>query len=187
MKFKLNQGQIILLFLPFILGCIILEFHYPLSFAIANVLSVLSLGLIVSYQTYLVLSFNRLSDKKSTLFKINAYIPFAFFCWYFFYIFYFTIVKTIVPHDGFVEGPLRTSNFNLKSWIILFFVIHATVTFYVINNSFVAVTINKLIDVKKQEEFRMLFLNPLKKLTWIALSVFIGILVLSSIYTIVKS
>ncbi|WP_147425757.1 hypothetical protein [Mucilaginibacter gracilis] len=89
-------------------------------------------------------------------------------------ILYFTI---ITPHSGFVEGPLKKTDFNLKSWIIMGFIIHGCITYYLVNNLFVAAAIKKLTDKDTKAKFNTEFLVPIKRLIRLTLVIVIGALI----------
>lgn len=192
MHIKLNTWQTFVLFLPFIAAFALstIQNHandgFQINFAIANFLSVLGLTTIVSYQVLLVLGFIRRCGIKSILFKWNALVPLVFFGLYFLYVIYFTFISPEYYHHKSSTGPMPKAAFRASGWVILFFLIHAFITFYFINNQFVAREINRIASVDEQNQLRDDFLLPMKRLTKASVWLIAAFIFLTTVMDIVN-
>ncbi|BAU52142.1 hypothetical protein MgSA37_00292 [Mucilaginibacter gotjawali] len=192
MSIKLNFWQTILLFLPFSIGFLLIGLPYASLYghqtiaAMANFLFLVSISMAILYQTYLVLGFNSISGIKSTIFKLNAIIPAVFMTIYLVYVGYFTFLHLTFHNPKYNTGPMRKADLTGSTLIIFLFLIHAFITFYFINNIFVANKIKTIHDADQQQKLRSDFSIPLKKLTKISIWV-VGILfILSTTIDIIR-
>ena len=183
MKIRLNTWQTLALFLPSVLGCIVtvlplesLHVHET-RFAIENLLLLFNILIVICYQTNLAFGFNRASSIESKLFKWNALIPLVFIALYFVFVIYLTFNRPIVHCHKNMAGPMIIANFDWSSWIVLLLIIHAFITFYFINNWFVAKKIKAIADTAEREKLGIDFLIPIKRLTKISLWL-IGVFIL---------
>ncbi|MCO5950433.1 hypothetical protein [Mucilaginibacter flavidus] len=192
MHIKLNTWQTFALFLPFIAGFALLNIPNPAkdnfqtNFAVANFLSVLGLTIIISYQALLVLGFIRWCGIKSTLFKWNTLIPLSFFVLYLLYVIYFTFINPEYYNHQYNLGPLRKAGFRASGWVILFFLIHAFITFYFINNQIVAREINGVTNADEQDQLKDHFLLPMKRLTKASVWLIAAFIFLTTVMDIIK-
>ncbi|MEO6980745.1 MAG: hypothetical protein ABI113_20290 [Mucilaginibacter sp.] len=171
MHIKLNTWQTFALFLPFVAAFALWNFpdsvkdNSQTHFATANFLYMLGLVIIVLYQTSLALGFTNRCGIKSILFKGNALMPLLFLILYLLYVIYFTFISPEYYIHKYNSGPMRTATFKVSAWVILFFLVHAFITFFFINNQFVARKINVLTNAAEQDQLKDDFLLPMKRLT----------------------
>lgn len=136
MSLKLKYWQLPVLFIPFIAGSIIEDWPqsdneaYLRTSATANFLFVLNTCVLIYYQTYFALGFNRVSTKKSNIFKWNALVPVFFFTAYLLMVVYSTFIKAVVHQNKHFRGPIQKADFNPTTWVIFVFIIHALITFF---------------------------------------------------------
>jgi hypothetical protein len=192
MSIKLNFWQTIALFLPFSMGFVLFELphstlyeHQTLA-ALANFLFLVSIFIVILYQTHLVLRFNYTSGFRSVIFKLNAIIPVIFITLYFVYVCYFTFLHPTFHNPHYNTGPIRKADLNGSSLVIVVFLIHAFITFYFINNLFVANKIKTITDVGQQQKLKSDFLIPLKRLTKISIWAAGSLIILSTILDIIR-
>jgi hypothetical protein len=185
MKIRLNYWQVFLLFLPAIAGFTIFNFpHTQTNFRIVDFLFVLNICLAACYQSYLTIGFNKTKTNLSKWFLINSYVPVVFNIAYMLYSSYFTFIK---PHyTNFKVEPIKRISYNSTTLIILFFLLHAAITFFIVNNQYVSTEIKKVVDVDEQENLRLTFLNPMKQLVKVSWIVIIGGFASSVIIDIVR-
>jgi len=192
MNFKLNFWQTLALFLPFILGFIILDlphsnlYSYQTNFAIANFLTVINVFILIYYQTHLVLTFNSRLAIQSDIIKWNSYISSLFITLYLIYVVYLTFVGHSFHNPKYIPGPIRKVDFTIASWFIALFLMHAFITFYFVNNRFIAKRTQITQDVVEKEQLKSDFLIPMKRLIKISIWVFAVMIVLSTITDIFK-
>ena len=192
MHIKLNTWQTFALFLPFVAAFALsnvpnaADNNFQINFAVANFLSVLGLAVIISYQALLALGFIKRCSIKSNLFKWNALIPLLFFALYLLYVIYFTFISPEYYQHKYNLGPLRKAGFRASGWVILFFLVHAFVTFYFINNQFVARKIKALNNVDGQKQLQDDFLFPMKRLTKASVWLIAAFIFLTTVMDIIK-
>lgn len=189
-SFKLNYWQALLLFIPGIAGHVLPEFldngagAYRRNFAIGNLSAVFNLLIIISYQAYLVVNFNRVSPKKSKLFVINALIPAIFFFIYFLYMLYPTFVQPL--GEDLQIGPMKMAYLHGMTLIITIFLIHASITFLIINILFIKKQIERIQDPTEQLFLKDNFLKPVKIIVKTSVTVFAALIVVGVIVDLVK-
>ncbi len=189
MHLKLNYWQVSLLFIPFFIGCLLLMFsssdrhHYELNFLIANFLSLITMFLVICYQSYLAITFANEYASKAVLFKINTLIPVVFLSLYLIYVVYVSFIKPI--HGHIYTGPIRKSELKGSNLITLLFLLHAAISFLFVNNQFVSNQIKKIQDDNKREILKRNFLGPMK--TTVRTTIYLAIisLIVSTIIDIV--
>ena len=191
MHIKLNTWQTFALFLPFVAGFTLSNIpnandDFQMNFAVANFLSVLGLVTIISYQALLVLGFIKQCGFKSILFKWNALIPLLFFGLYLLYVIYFTFISPEHYHLKNSTGPMPNATFRASGWVILFFLVHAFITFYFINNQFVARGITRVTNVDEQDQLKDDFLLPMKRLTKASVWLIAAFIFLTTVMDIVR-
>ncbi|WP_295793130.1 hypothetical protein [Mucilaginibacter sp.] len=192
MHIKLNTWQTFALFLPFIAGFALLNIpnsakdSFQTNFAVANFLSVLGLATIISYQALLALGFTRRCGIKSILFKWNALISLSFFVLYLLYVIFFTFISPEYYHHRNNTGPMPKAAFRTSGWVILFFLVHAFITFYFINNQFVAKKIDGLTNADEQDQLKDDFLLPMKRLTKASVWLIAAFVFLTTVMDIIK-
>jgi len=192
MHIKLNTGQTFALFLPFVAAFALSNVpnaandNLQTNFAIANFLSVLGLTVIISYQASLALGFTNRCNTKSILFKWNALIPLLFIALYLLYVIYFTFINPEYYQHKNNYGPLRKADFRASGWVILFFLVHAFITFYFINNQFVARKINGVTNADEQDLLKEDFLLPMKRLTKASVWLIAAFIFLTTVMDIIK-
>jgi len=176
------------LFLPSILGCVILSLlgsgfaTYEKRLAITNLLLIFNIVIVVGYQAHLSLGFIRASLIKSKLFKWNTLIPVIFFACYFVYVFCLTANGSTHQHPRSTPGPMIVAKYNWSSWLIQLLLIHAFINFYFINNMFVAKTIREKRDSAEQQKLTADFLIPMRTLVktsiWIIILSFLVFIII---------
>ncbi|MEP6613462.1 MAG: hypothetical protein ABJA76_16290 [Mucilaginibacter sp.] len=181
-----------LLFLPGVIGNIILSLPhsdltaYQTHFAISNFLTTLNVTIVVIYQAYLVISFNKVSGVDSGFLKWNTWIPVIFTSIYLLYVIWGTFVKPVYHNPHYNAGPLRKSQLHGSALIILLFLLHAFITFYFINNQFVSRKIKLITDEVKQEKLKVGFLIALKRLTKISIWVIGGLILMGLVMDMIN-
>jgi hypothetical protein len=192
MHIKLNTWQTFALFLPFVASFVLSNVSNPAkdnlqtNFAVANFLSVLGLTIIISYQALLALGFTGQCGIRSTLFKWNVLIPLLFFTVYLLYVIYRTFINPEYYHHKYTAEPLRKADFSVSGWVILFFLVHAFITFYFINNQFVARKINGVTNADEQDQLKDDFLLPMKRLTKASVWLIAAFVFLTTVMDIVR-
>jgi len=189
MHLKLNYWQVSLLFIPFFIGCLLLTFssngrhHYELNFLIANLLSLITMLLVIGYQSYLAITFANRQTPNAILFKANALIPVVFFLLYLIYVVYISFIKPIHGHIN--TGPIRKSELKGSNLIILLFLAHAAICFLFVNNQFVSYQIKKIRDDGEREVLKSIFLGPMK--TTVRTTIYLAIIsiVISTVIDII--
>jgi len=187
MKIRLNYWQLILLFLPAVVGFAISDLLPTTqgSFRIVNFLLNLNICLAVCYQAYLVINFNNSRPNRSEWLNFNAYIPVVFNLGYLVDIFYFTFIKPY--HTNLNIAPGKRIHYNQTSTIlILIFLLHTAITYFIINNLYVSTQIKKLLNPDEQEKLRLTFLNPIRQLVKMSLIVIAGCIIISVIFDIIR-
>jgi NADH:ubiquinone oxidoreductase subunit 5 (subunit L)/multisubunit Na+/H+ antiporter MnhA subunit len=187
MKIRLNYWQLILLFLPIILGMQV--FHIPLNVQITyrsylrmfNIISSADICFIVCYQAYLAISFNNSRLNKPAWFNVNALIPVFFNIAYFFYVISLTFKTPTVTTHQQTSGPMPIAHYSLFSMAMVILLVHALITFLFINTPFVSRQIIKIDDSDEQARLREDYLNPMKKLLRMSMIVFAVGVILSII------
>jgi hypothetical protein len=190
MSIKLNFWQTLALFIPFIVSFLLIDlqhtslYNYRTVVAVANFLLVLSVFIVILYQTYLVLEFNVKSGIKSTILKLNALIPLIFIAFYLIYIGYSTFLQP--TFHNYNNGPIKKVDLTCSAWVILLFLIHAFITFYFINTLFVSNKIKAVTDADQQQKLRSDFSTPIRRLTKTSIWVMVAILIISIVIDIIR-
>lgn len=187
MKLRFNYWQLFLLFLPFIIGFQL--FHVPYTSPRVYNIAVTSLNLlfnispcfIIGYQSYLVITFNK-TINGARWFTINAFIPVIFTLVYFTYVVTITILRP--PHLNSRLGPIEQTNWGFVPNAIEIFLLHAIITFFVVNNIYVSRQIKKIPDDVLRDQLSFDFFRPMKKLKNMSYIVIAGILILSIVIDI---
>ncbi len=192
MRIKLNFWQTLSLFLPIVIGFIIIDIphatfadHSMNVLAIANFLFVINCCMVILYQTILALRFNYISGVKSNLFKWNALIPAIFISMYFLYVFYLTINSPTYHSPRYNNGPIRITQYDTMGLLIELFLLHSFITFYFINNAFVSRQIKTIKNDSEQEHLRSEFLIPMRRLVKISIWVIGTLLLLSTVMDVI--
>ena len=152
MRIRLNFWQTLLLFLPCVIGIVIISLtryglpDYKFHFAIVNLLYVINIALVILYQAYLVITFGEACPMKSKVFKWNAYIPAIFILIYLMYVIWGTFINSDYNNRYYNAGPLHKSQLHGSSLMVLIFLLHAFITFYFVNNQFVSRKIKLITD-----------------------------------------
>jgi hypothetical protein len=190
MKLRLNYWQLIALFSPFILviGCTFMPNHIRAKYYINTELICLLLCIVfllaISYQTYLVISFNK--KIKGTIWIIINNVPpvlLTFFC---------TYGCALLLTEDFngkksPDGPTSGSDFWLVKMIVGILFIHELITFFVVNNLYVSAKIEKVKDSLLRQKLSDDFWEPMKKLLIISILSTAGSFVLAIVAVIIKS
>jgi hypothetical protein len=184
MKIKLNHWQTFILFIPFLVGCIVLDLPhtdlhaYHKHFLISNFLTVLNILIALSYQAYIVINFNDNVLNKSRVYVANALVPVIFYSLYLLYIIYFTFISPVMNSHN-APGPLRLKQINIGGIFVLLFTLHAAITFFFINNNFMSKRIKMTSNVTEQETLKMNYLIPMRNLIRVSIFALCLALVLS--------
>jgi hypothetical protein len=187
MKLRLNYWQTCLLLLPFVAGHILLDStnnnvqnptfrHY---FKVANLLTVFNIVILVSYQAHLITGFNN-RLKKYRLVTFNTLIPVAFFSSYLIYVIYYTIINP-VAEQSIDFGPVNKSHLNSFSFILLSFLVHSLITFFLLNNYFAATVSKKIENDILRNELNIDYYNYLKMLRKVTLLVLLSYTLISAL------
>jgi hypothetical protein len=190
MKIKLNYWQTSILFIPFLVGCIIsdlphTDLHaYHKHFLISNFLTVLNILIALSYQAYSVISFNNNVLNKSRIYVANALTPVIFYFLYLLYIIYHTFINPVMNSHN-APGPLRLQQINIGGIFILLFTFHAAITFFFISNNFISKRIKMISSVTEQEILKMNYLIPMRNLVRVSIFVFLLAIAISIIIDLV--
>jgi anaerobic C4-dicarboxylate transporter len=193
MHIRLKLWQVLLLFLPGVTAVVFLwfpdegPFGYRVSFPLANLLMVLSVALVVTYQAYLAIRFDGSQTGKLTLFRINAGIPAVFTIVYLLNVAWATVTKINRVSSQYKAGPMHIAQYHTSAWIFLFLLIHAFVTFYFVNNQFVSRSIRSNADEQRRETLEKEFLTPMKVLTKVSIYVNCSIIVLEFLIDIIRA
>lgn len=190
MSRTLTPWQSYLLFIPLVISTIINIiphqnlYHSQISFAIGNVLLILTLCLVLSYQA--ILAFTCLEQVgKELIFKVYVLIPVVFFWIYLFYICYKTFMSNNIHNPKFVHGPVRIASMNLSGWLILIMLIYGLINFLFINNAYVLNRIKKQKNIEQQEYIKSNYWLPMRKFVRNTVWVSAGLMLLSIIIDIV--
>ena len=119
-------------------------------------------------------------NKKSYLFLINGFVPMIFWvtaCLWLLYCLPLYLKIGPTKQDMTPDNPLI---FN----IIIGFLIHYLLTFFVINKLFVRFELKKIIDTNQVQELWTEFYSPINKMIISSSIIFLMILVYSFIYFI---
>jgi len=190
MKLRLNYWQLIALFSPFILviGCTFIPNHIRAKYYINTELMCLLLCIVfllaISYQTYLVISFNK-KIKGSIWIIVNNVPPVLLIlvCVFGFAV----LVKDDFTGKNSPDGPTSGSNFWLAKMLIGILFIHELITFFLINNLYVSAKIEKVKDSLLRQKLSDDFWEPMKKLLIISILGSAGSFVLAIVAVIIKS
>jgi hypothetical protein len=190
MKLRLNYWQLIALFSPFILviGCTFMPNHVRAKYYINTELICLLLCIVfllaISYQTYLVISFNK-KIKGSIWIIINNVPPVLLIlvCVFGFAI----LVKDDFTGKNLPDGPTSKSDFWLGKMLVGILFIHELITFFVVNNLYVSAKIEKVKDSLLRQKLSDDFWEPMKKLLIISILSTAGSFVLAIVAVIIKS
>lgn len=175
----------IFIFLPILL--IVIFYNIPLyenglSFGLRQAILFFvfefTLALLYFFQIYLGFRFYKRINKKSYFFIINGSIPMIFWlaaCLWLLYCLPIYLKMVPTRQDMTPDNPL---SFN----IIIAFLIHYVLTFFVINKLFVRFELNKVNDPKQAQELRNEFYSPINKMIISSSIVFLLILIYSFIY-----
>ena len=177
----------ILIFLPILLVVIFYNIplyenglSYGLRQAILFFVFEFTLALLYFFQIYLGIRFYKQINKKSYLFLINGFVPMIFWvtaCLWLLYCLPLYLKIGPTKQDMTPDNPL---GFNL----ILAFLIHYLVTFFVINKLFVRFELKKINDPNQEQELRTEFYSPINKMIISTSIIFLLILIYSFIYFI---
>jgi hypothetical protein len=193
MHIRLKLWQVLLLFLPGVVAVIFMWFPneepsgYRVGFPLANLLMLLSVALVVTYQAYLAIRFDGSQTRKLTLFRINAGLPAVFTIVYLLQATWATATKINHVNPQYKTGPMHVAQYSTSAWIFLFLLIHAFVTFYFINNQFVSRNIRSNADERRRETLEREFLMPMKLLTKVSIYVNCSIIVLEFLIDIIRA
>jgi hypothetical protein len=190
MKLRLNYWQLIALFSPFILviGCTFMPNHIRAKYYINTELMCLLLCIVfllaISYQTYLVISFNK-KIKGSIWIIINNVPPVLLIlvCVFGFAL----LVKDDFTGKNLPDGPTSGSDFWLAKMLVGILFIHELITFFLINNLYVSAKIEKVKDSLLRQKLSDDFWEPMKKLLIISILGSAGSFVLAIVAVIIKS
>jgi len=190
MRVNLKQWQSYLLFIPLVISIIITSiphhglYNYQTYFAAANLLLVLSLCLVLSYQAILALNFIKQDDNESIIFKINIMIPVVFFWMYLCYVSYLTFMSNNIHNPKYVPGPVRMAQMSLNDWIVLILLIYGLINYLFINNQYILGRIKKQKEIDRQEYLKSNYWLPMRKFVRVSVWVFAGLMILSIIIDI---
>jgi len=179
MKSRLKYWQAFLLFVPAIAGAVVDDlpqasvYDHQTAYAIANCLLALNVCIVIYLQTWYALGFNKRSEKRSGLFKFNAFIPAAFSTLYLLVIIYRSFINPNIHLENHLPGLFHDHDLSITTWIVLGFITHALITFLFINIGFVAGKIKKIRYDVEQAELRARYLKPMKVLRATAIIVFV--------------
>ncbi|QEC75983.1 hypothetical protein [Mucilaginibacter ginsenosidivorax] len=184
MKIRLNYWQLILLFLPAIIASQMS--NIPHSFwqaygvikTISNLLFAVNPCFIVGYQAYLVTSFNKTINGAKWV-TVNALVPVVFLIAHFIYIVWSTDLKPVHLHNAI--GPMEQADFGFVSKVITVFLVHAAVTFFLVNNIYVSRQIKNISDDGTKNQLNQDFMKPMKRLSNISYIALAGLLIIAAI------
>lgn len=185
----LTTWQMYLLFLPGILGVIILELsqygtdNYSRNFAIANLLWVFNMLLIVAVQAYFSISFDKATTNRIGIATINAAIPVAFFALYFLFVIYKVVISPLPATDTI--GPVRSVKLGFTNYVIFGLIIYSAISFLFLNNWLVKKRILKNEDPITRKELANSYLIPMRRLVKAAVVVVLGTFLFWVIYDVV--
>jgi len=182
----LTPWQSYLLFIPLFISTIINIiphqdlYHSQTSFAIGNVLLIITLCLVLSYQA--ILAFNCLEQVgKESIFKVYVLIPIVFFWIYLFYSSYKIFMSSNIHNSKVVPSPMRIASMDLSGWLILIMVIYGLINFLFINNLYVLSRIRKQKNIEQQEFLKFNYWLPMRRFVRNSVWVSIGLMLLSII------
>lgn len=191
MRRKLSQWQSYLLFIPLVISIIIISiphqdlYHSQTYFAASNILIILTLCLLLSYQAILALDFIKQDNNKSTIFKVNVLIPVVFFWIYLCYVSYITFMSNNIHKSKYAPGPVRIASMNLSDWLIVILLVYGSINYLFINNQYVSSRIKMQKDISQQEYLKFNYWLPMRKFVRTSVWVFAGLMLLSIIIDIV--
>ncbi|WP_184550812.1 hypothetical protein [Mucilaginibacter sp. FT3.2] len=191
MKIRLNYWQLLLLLLPFIAGITLnfkyfthtVPFTYLLDARVMNFFLTLSMCLMVCYQAYLGINFNNSRPNRSEWFNFNAYIPVVFNVAYLLYEICFTWILPV--HNHLSPGPIKKSDLNPTSLVIIVLLIQTAITFLFVNTQYVSKRIKLITDIEQREDAKIDFLNPMRKLLKLSIIVVASSLLISIMVDII--
>lgn len=187
MKIRLNYWQLILLFLPSIIASQMYNIPhsswqaYEIIKTISNLLFAVNPCFIVGYQAYLVTSFNN-KINGAKWFTVNALVPVVFFIAHFIYVVWSTELKPVRWHATI--GPIEQADFGFVPKVITVFLVHAAVTFFLVNNIYVSRQIKQISDDSTKNQLYLDFMKPMKKLSNISYIALAGLLIIAIIANI---
>lgn len=187
MKIRLNYWQLILLFLPFIVGFQL--FHVPYTSATVYIITKSTLNLllyispcfIIGYQAYLVINFNKVI-KGSKWMTANIIISLVFTLLNFTYLMITTLLR--LPYLNSRLGPIEQADFGFISNLSIIFFLYSIITFFIVNNIYVTRQIKKIPDDSLRNQLNLDFRLPMKKLRNMAYIVVASMLLLSMVIDI---
>jgi len=187
MKIRLNYWQLILLFLPFIVGFQL--FHVPYTSATVYIVTESTLNLllyispcfIVGYQAYLVINFNKVI-KGSKWITANIIISLVFTLLNFTYLTITTLLR--LPYLNSRLGPIEQADFGFISNLTVIFLLYSIITFFIVNNIYVIRQIKKIPNDDLRNQLNIDFRLPMKKLKNMSLIVLACTLILSIVIDI---
>ncbi|MBF8964096.1 hypothetical protein I0P70_12645 [Pontibacter sp. FD36] len=179
MRRVLTDWRVYLLFIPGILGIVILEFslfdagNHRQSFSIANMLWVINLLLIVTVQAYLTTSFDKATLNKIGLPTLNAFLPVFYFALYFLFVISKAVTTPASPAAATL-GPVRSVNLGLFNTVIFILLLYSAISFLFLNNWLVKRRILRNQDSVVRMELAKNYLVPMKRLVKAAVVVVVG-------------
>jgi hypothetical protein len=157
---------------------------YRMIKTISTLLFAVNPCFIVGYQAYLATSFNK-AINGAKWFTVNALVPVVFFIAYFIYVVWSTELKPVRWHTTI--GPMEQAEFGFVSKVITVFLVHAAVTFFLINNLYVSRQIKQISDDSTKNQLNLDFMKPMKKLSNISYISLAGLLIIAAIADIMIS
>lgn len=154
---------------------------YAIIRTISNLLFTVNPCFIVGYQAYLATSFNK-TINGAKWFTVNALVPVVFLIAHFIYVVWSTDLKP--PHLHNAIGPMEQADFGFVPKVITVFLVHAAVTFFLVNNIYVSRQIKKISDDSTKNELNQDFMKPMKKLSNISYIALAGLLIIAIIANI---
>jgi hypothetical protein len=154
---------------------------YAIIKTISNLLFTVNPCFIVGYQAYLATSFNK-TINGAKWFTVNALVPVVFLIAHFIYVVWSTDLKP--PHLHNAIGPIEHADFGILPKVITVFLVHAAITFFLVNNIYVSRQIKKIPDDSTKNQLNMDFMRSMKRLSnisYIALAVLLIIAAIADI------
>ena len=185
MNLKLNTWQIVLLFIPLVMGFLSMIFadthwtDYKLSSPVINLLLTLTEVLIVSYQAYLTINFLNSIESPSPIFRINTLIIPIISVAYFFYRLYCGFDHIVVSTNEKIRGPIKIAEMSTFSRAGTFFLYYLLLNYFFINNKVVSHKLKVMPDAVQRQILIDDFLVPLKSLVRISIWVIASMLAIS--------
>lgn len=181
---RLKPWQTVLLFIPFFVSFVISRVPnsavrgFDNAYHLAEILSTFNISSLVVCQAYLLLKFNGDALKRINFFSINTIIPALSTVFWFVY----EIYDVGQNHNASgsarrASGPVDFTTLHGYELIVALLLLHTFITFFIVNNQYVAWKIKKLPEPSVQTTLTHDYLKPMRLIVRTSMMIFgIGIL-----------